>query len=106
MRGYVRAHPDYADMPAWSGRETADITYDDTASSLTAMLIDCGYLAREEWRDARPRYFIEVKSTTGPCTTPFFMSKHQYRRVSGVPWREKVVGVGTPTPTVESCLRE
>jgi hypothetical protein len=72
-------------MPAWSGRETADITYDDTAGSLTAMLIDRGYLEREEWQDARPRYFIEVKSTTGPCATPFFMSKHQYRRVSGVP---------------------
>ncbi|KAJ4286909.1 hypothetical protein N0V88_007854 [Collariella sp. IMI 366227] len=80
MRGYVRVHPDYADMPAWSGRETADITYDDAAGNLTAMLIDRGYLEREEWWDARPRYFIEVKSTTGPCAMPFFMSKHQYQR--------------------------
>lgn len=98
MRSYASAHPDYADMPAWNGRETADITYDDAAGSLTALLIDRGYLGPEEWQDARPRYFIEVKSTTGPCATPFFMSKHQYRRVSGVLRREEVVGVGTPHP--------
>jgi len=91
MRKYVTVHPDYANMPAWSGRETADITYDDTAGGLTAMLIDRGYLEQEEWCDARPRYFIEVKSTTGPCATPFFMSKHQYHRVSVSPTRSHEV---------------
>ena len=92
MRGYVTVHPDYVDMPAWAGRETADITYDDAAGGLTAILIDRGYLQQEEWLDARPRYLIEVKSTTGPCATPFFMSKHQYQRVSVSSTRNHAVG--------------
>lgn len=82
MRRYVTVHHDYADMPAWSGRETADITYNDTAGALTGMLIDRGYVKRDEWQSARPKYFIAIKTTTGPCATPFFMSKGQYQRVS------------------------
>jgi hypothetical protein len=48
----------------------------------TALLIDRGYLDSEEWADKRPKYFIEVKTTTGPLGHPFFMSKRQYERVS------------------------
>lgn len=68
-------------MNAWRGRETADLTYEDTNGDLTALLIDDGYFDSEEWEDARPKYYIEVKTTTGPCDTPFYMSKHQYQRV-------------------------
>ncbi|KAK4038181.1 hypothetical protein C8A01DRAFT_17707 [Parachaetomium inaequale] len=91
MRRYVTIHPDYADMDAWSGRETADITYNDTESELTAMLINGGYLDADEWQDARPMYYIEVKSTTGPRETPFYMSKGQYKRVSSAPGFESPV---------------
>ncbi len=85
IRGYAVAHPDYSDMEAWVGRETADITYSDFDGAFTRLLIDKGYLASETWADARPHYFIEVKTTTGPCSTPFFMSKYQYRRVGDIP---------------------
>ncbi|KAK5994782.1 hypothetical protein PT974_03165 [Cladobotryum mycophilum] len=84
IRRYVRVHPDYADLEPWHGRDTADITYDDTEGDLTAMLIDRGYLDHDDWEDARPRYYIEVKTTTGPCRTPFYMSKHQYQRMQNV----------------------
>lgn len=82
IRGYVTIHPDYANMEPWYGRETADITYDDNEGDFTTLLIDHGYLDAEEWRNTRPKYYIEVKTTTGPLRTPFYMSKHQYERVS------------------------
>ncbi|KAJ5297272.1 uncharacterized protein N7443_008165 [Penicillium atrosanguineum] len=84
IRRYVTIHPDYANMEAWYGRETADMTYDDTEGDFTALLIDHGYLDAEEWGDKRPKYYIEVKTTTGPLRTPFYMSKHQYERMRAV----------------------
>ncbi|ORY68490.1 uncharacterized protein BCR38DRAFT_521547 [Pseudomassariella vexata] len=81
IRRYVTVHPDYADMPPWIGRETADITYHDIEGKLTDLLIDSGCLASVIWRGRRPKYFIEVKSTTMGSETPFFMSKSQYRRM-------------------------
>jgi len=68
-------------LGAWDGSETADLVYADTHGDLTAILIDRGYLDAVEWRSARPFYYIEVKTTTGPCGTPFYMSKGQYQRV-------------------------
>lgn len=82
IRRYVTIHPDYANMEPWNGRESADIIYDDTEGDFTALLIDHGYLDAEEWRDKRPKYYIEVKTTTGPLRSPFYMSRHQYERVS------------------------
>jgi len=68
-------------MKPWVGKETADIVYDDTKGDFTVMLIDRGYLNRDEWQAARPRYYIEVKATTGSLEAPFYMSKNQYKRV-------------------------
>lgn len=82
IRKYVTVHPEYARMAAWNGRETADIVYEDNGSVLTELLIDKGYLAQDQWRGSMPEYFIEVKSTTGSRDMPFYMSKHQYQRVS------------------------
>lgn len=82
MRKYVIAHPKYADMEEWRGSETSDITYSDVQSTLTKLLMEKGYLARENWEGKLPEYFIEVKTTTGSCETPFYMSKAQYQRVS------------------------
>lgn len=69
-------------MDPWNGRETADLVYNDTEGDLTALLVENGYLDPSRWHTARPNYFIEVKTTTGPLETPFYMSKYQYRRVS------------------------
>ncbi|KAH6876838.1 hypothetical protein B0T10DRAFT_497374, partial [Thelonectria olida] len=86
IRSYVTGHPDYNDMSPWNGRETADITYQDVSGALTSLLADAGHM--DTWdadrvRQARPEFFIEVKSTTGPFETPFYMSKAQYRRMQG-----------------------
>ncbi|KXX74826.1 Autophagy-related protein 9 [Madurella mycetomatis] len=81
IRRYVNIHPDYADMTSWDRRETADMVYDDTEGDLTSWLIDCDYLSGDDWEHARPRYYLEVKTTTGPCDTPFYMSKRQYQLV-------------------------
>lgn len=71
-------------MAAWNRRETADLVYADTAGDFTDTLIGCGYLNHDEWHGARPKYYIEVKTTTGPCGTPFYMSGNQYRLVSSL----------------------
>ncbi|KAL6898616.1 hypothetical protein GGI43DRAFT_408166 [Trichoderma evansii] len=81
IRGYVKAHPNYRNIASWRGRETADLVYDDTEGDLTNILMDCGYLDSDEWRNARPKYYMEVKTTTGPRETPFYMSNSQYERM-------------------------
>ncbi|KAH8698523.1 hypothetical protein BGW36DRAFT_376264 [Talaromyces proteolyticus] len=78
LRKYVTIHDDYATLSPWRGVETADITYDDTESILTNFLVDKGYLNTSDWSGKRPRYFLEVKSTTGPCENAFYMSRSQY----------------------------
>ncbi|KAK7403350.1 hypothetical protein QQX98_010871 [Neonectria punicea] len=81
IRGYVKVHAEYSDITRWPGnRETADIVYADTTGALTKVLIDCDYLD-VSWEDARPNYLLEVKTTTGPCKAPFFMSRRQYERM-------------------------
>ena len=82
MRKFCTVHPEYANMEPWTRSETSDITYSDNQSVLTEILIDQGYLARDEWAGAKPFYYIEVKTTTLSCETPFFMSKNQFQRVS------------------------
>ncbi|KAG6368208.1 hypothetical protein INS49_002409 [Diaporthe citri] len=81
IRHYAAAHPDYADTKEWSGRESSDITYVDVKGEFTRLLIDTGHLDGEVWRHERPMYFLKVKATTGPCDTPFSVSKGQYERV-------------------------
>ncbi len=78
----MNVHPDYTDLQPWNNRETSDFVYDDTTGKFTAHLIDRGYLSSAEWEGARPKYFIEVKSTTSNCSTPFYMSGNQYDLVS------------------------
>ncbi|KAJ5189913.1 hypothetical protein N7472_008927 [Penicillium cf. griseofulvum] len=84
IRHYVTIHPDYATMARWYGRETADIVYEDTEGAFTSLLINHGYLEADEWEDKRPKYFIEVKTTTGPLGTPFYMSKRQFERMGAM----------------------
>jgi hypothetical protein len=82
IRKYVTAHHEYSDMDPWNGKETTDIIYDDRDGVLTSLFIDKEYLSSEVWAERRPKYFIEVKSTTRSCETPFFMSKNQYQTVN------------------------
>lgn len=80
MRNEVTVHPKYNDMDAWRGAETADIVYQDSDNILTGFLVELGYL-ESFWIGARPKYLIEVKTTTGECKDRFFMSNSQYLRV-------------------------
>lgn len=84
IRDLVKFHPEYSQITRWPGhRETADLVYDDGSGDLTRVLIERGYLDGS-WEGCTPNFLLEVKTTTGPCETPFFMSKTQYERVSTV----------------------
>jgi hypothetical protein len=85
IRHYVKVHPTYRNIENWRSRETADLVYVDTEGQLTNTLIGCGYLNHDQWHDARPKYYMEVKTTTGPRETPFYMSSKQYQLVSKFP---------------------
>lgn len=80
IRNYAAVLPDYADIQPAQGREASDITYHDTEGAFTRLLINRGYLG-SRWEARTPTYFVQVKTTTGPCNTPFYMSKSQYKRV-------------------------
>jgi hypothetical protein len=82
IRKYVSAHPDYVGIQPWNHRETSDLEYADSEGALTELMIDNGYLKRGIWENKKPRYYLEVKTTTGPCEAPFYMSKSQYRLAS------------------------
>lgn len=80
-------------MPAWNGRETADITYEDqdtgnseTTLKLTQLLFEHGHLPHGllvEPEGPGINYYLEVKTTTLGCGTRLFVSRAQYQRVSG-----------------------
>lgn len=84
IRKYAAVHPDYTGLSHWSSRETADLVYVDSLGQLTNTLMDAGILTRDEWSGKRPKYYFEVKTTTGPSKTPFYMSGNQYRLVSSL----------------------
>lgn len=84
IRSYVTSHREYSNISPWRGKEKADIMYTDNNSTLTGLLIDKGYLPSNIWAGAKPLYYIEVKTTTGSCETPFYMSKYQYNRVNTI----------------------
>ncbi|KAH8800361.1 hypothetical protein F5884DRAFT_891279 [Xylogone sp. PMI_703] len=77
----VAVHERYHDLERWSGPETADIVYEDQNSFLTELLIERGYLENAIWGGHSPRYYIEVKTTTGSLETPFFCSQLQYEQM-------------------------
>ncbi|KAJ5721350.1 uncharacterized protein N7483_009284 [Penicillium malachiteum] len=81
IRQYVTIHPDYARMALWHETETAEIVYNDTEGIFTALLIERGYMEAGEWKTMRPKYFMNIKTTTGPVGTPFYLSKNQFERM-------------------------
>ncbi|KAK5457302.1 hypothetical protein LTS15_005083 [Exophiala xenobiotica] len=85
IRHYVRELPEYANEPPWRGREISDIMYEGKCPRLMDILRQNTTFAYPPWLEAGEtapaavRYHIEVKTTSGPCSTPFFMSGNQYR---------------------------
>lgn len=88
IRGELSRSTRFANMTNWIGRETADIVYKDASGELTQHLRDnCEgdfppQIREDHDFDECPiEYYLEVKSTTGPCGTRFYMSGGQYKRV-------------------------
>lgn len=80
IRAYVNVHPDYTGLTNWPGPETADFVYRDGSGRFERWLRRTSkhpFPALPQ--DGEIKYLIEVKTTTGPCKTPFFMSQNQYR---------------------------
>ena len=75
-------HDKYRELTPWRGAETADIVYEDTDSRMTSVLIARGYLDLDTWAGQCPKYYLEVKTTTGDYDARFYASKAQYKRVS------------------------
>lgn len=81
IRDEVRIHQNYRDLTAFQGRETSDIVYNDTKSTLTGILCQAHYLNEQMWAGRNPKYFIEVKTTTEACEHAFYVSAAQLKRV-------------------------
>ncbi|ETI26864.1 hypothetical protein G647_10310 [Cladophialophora carrionii CBS 160.54] len=89
IRHYVNILPEYADEPSWQGREISDIMYEGNCPRLMELLRENTTLPYPAWLGLESgatsmstpvvNYHIEVKTTSGPCNTPFFMSSNQYR---------------------------
>jgi hypothetical protein len=89
IRHLVRAHDSYAHVTRQGGREIADIVFKDTDNTLakelrTNVLGDdfenwCpDWLANFNETTEPAEWLFEIKTTTGPCETDFFMSNTQY----------------------------
>ena len=98
IRHFVRAHkdvPEYRDITTWTLPETADITYIDTQAELwkgtqypaqlgdilSSIIFMPPWLTVAEALERDIEWLFEVKTTTGPCETDFFMSPSQYSRM-------------------------
>ncbi|KAK6725139.1 hypothetical protein SNK04_003944 [Fusarium graminearum] len=103
MRKFINIHPNYSDMPVWTGQETADIVYFDRGRGLTKHLVGKGQLG-PSWLNKKPLYLIEVKSTTGDRRTPFYMSKRQYQKM-GEYSRTLALSTATTSPTIYLIAR-
>ncbi|CAF3557216.1 unnamed protein product [Fusarium graminearum] len=103
MRKFINVHPNYSDMPVWTGQETADIVYFDRGRGLTKHLVGKGQLG-PSWLNKKPLYLIEVKSTTGDRRTPFYMSKRQYQKM-GEYSRTLALSTATTSPTIYLIAR-
>jgi len=74
----VKSHPSYPGLENWSDKETSDIVYDDIGGFFTRFLIKHGYLSSIHWNDKRPKYYIEVKSTTSTWADRFYVTRNQF----------------------------
>ena len=79
IRHRVRLHENYRNLEQWEG-DDEDILYDDKEGVFTQLLVNNGYLD-DIWKTAKPKYWLEVKSTTKKCGTRFFLTKPEHEKV-------------------------
>ena len=78
-------------MSEYRSREITDVTYKDTDGKMTEWISRCldhGENEMPSWLQSLkgsngpwPTYYLEVKSTTDRCETPFFISRNQFHTV-------------------------
>ncbi|KAI3332631.1 hypothetical protein F4824DRAFT_474516 [Ustulina deusta] len=104
MRKFVTVHLDYADMEPWRGRESTDIVYRDRSGTFTELLVDSGYFGSHgnTLRGKRPKYLIEVKTTTQSANAPFYVSRRQFRMMRE---HTNAVNSSADSPTIYVIFR-
>lgn len=80
IRHLVSPHHLYTGITQWTGVETTDIVYNDKDSQLTKLLVQSGHLTHL-WQGRTPTFYIEVKTTMGDVSNPFFCSQNQFERM-------------------------
>lgn len=84
IRHNVNILAEYANLQSWPPPETSDLVYEDNSGLFEQFVRQRSYNGDQlpHWPalGGNPiKWLIEVKTTTGPCSTPFFMSKNQYQ---------------------------
>ena len=80
IREFANVHPEYIHLTNWQGYEVADFMYKDNTGRFENWLHHtCPQFFPPLPGNKTIDYLIEVKTTTGPCCTPFFVSGNQYR---------------------------
>ncbi|KAN0099174.1 hypothetical protein V8E51_012949 [Hyaloscypha variabilis] len=70
----------------------ADFTYADTHGEFTRLLARHGFIHNvAPWFSSPPTYHLEVKSTTGSCLDPFFMSNNQVEKAQSFSFDENTI---------------
>ncbi|CAH0043331.1 unnamed protein product [Clonostachys solani] len=78
VRRFVKAHPDYENIPDTVFYGAGDITYHDRKGELTKNLIQRGFLDAS-WQESTPEYLILTKtSPSEKPDLPFYMTNDQY----------------------------
>ena len=80
----------YGGFGTYDSPEVTDLTYPDTQGLLSKLIFDRAeegsvpdWLRAANIRGSRgPKYFLEVKTTTGALETPFIISRNQFKIVS------------------------
>ena len=75
----MAAHEKYLNLEEWQGQDV-DMVYDDKEGVLTKILMKDGHLS-DIWYGARPKYWLEVKTTTRKCGARFYLTDPEYKRV-------------------------
>jgi hypothetical protein len=90
IRATVKVHPDFTDIDHPGRIERADFEYSEVDDLLGGIVIELAHndeqlrqilSSQGAAQGGKIEYLVEVKTTTGPCSNPFFMSRKQYQLV-------------------------
>ena len=76
----MNVHPKYGPLEEWKG-DDVDMIYQDNHGEFTKKLVQQGHLDKIWSQAKRPKYWLEVKTTTWECGARFFLTDVQHKRV-------------------------